>query len=169
MDGFGNKVTCYAVANPDERPASGDKLTTRAAGFGVLRLNKRTRQITMQCFPRGVDVMNPATQQYDGWPKTIDQQDNYGRTPKAYLPTLEITGQADPVVKIIDESDGAWVYALRIRGSRFQPKVFREGRYTVEVGEGEAKAVIKGVQSIGLDQQAELRVALRAEKVDGSP
>ena len=44
LDGFHNKITCYAVANPDERPANGDKLTTRAAGFGVLRLNKTNSQ-----------------------------------------------------------------------------------------------------------------------------
>ena len=93
LDGFHNKVTCYAVANPDERPANGDRLTTRAAGFGVLRFNKQTRKITIECFPRNVDVADPGTQQYPGWPRTIDQQDNYGRAAKSYLPTLVIQGQ----------------------------------------------------------------------------
>ena len=30
-------------------PAKGDKLTTRAAGFGVVRLDKETRKITIEC------------------------------------------------------------------------------------------------------------------------
>ena len=31
LDGFHNKVTCLAVANPSKEPNGGDKLTTRAA------------------------------------------------------------------------------------------------------------------------------------------
>ena len=36
-----------------------------------------------------------------------------------------IKGQVNPVVKIIDESNGEWIYALRINGTRFRPKVFQ--------------------------------------------
>ncbi|MFV1966138.1 MAG: hypothetical protein ACC628_11990 [Pirellulaceae bacterium] len=158
FDGFHNRLTCYAVANPDDRPANGDKLTTRAAGFGVMRLNKKTREITMECFPRNVDISDPETKQYPGWPMTIDQQDNYGRKAKACLPTLVIKGQTNPVVKVIDESDGEWIYALRINGTQFKPKVFQDGRYTIEVGEGNHKMVFKGVKSIGLDEEEELEV-----------
>ena len=160
LDGFHNKVTCYAAANPGVTPNGGSKLTTRSAGFGIMRLNKKTRKITMECFPRNVDVTNPATKQYPGWPKTIDQQDNYGRAAKSYLPTLVITGQDNPVVKVIDEADGSWVYALRINGNRFRPKVFKDGVYTVEVGEGNRKKVLKGVKSVGLDGKQTLDVAL---------
>jgi hypothetical protein len=161
LDGFHNKVTCYAAANPDEMPASGDKLTTRAAGFCVLRMNKATRKITIECFPRNVDVSEPATKQYLGWPKTIDQQDNYGRRPVAYLPTLVIKGQKNPVVKVIDESDGKWVYALRINGNEFRPKVFKNGSYTVEIGEGNKRQILKGVNSVGLNSHARLEVAFQ--------
>ncbi|HJN09126.1 MAG TPA: hypothetical protein QF564_10575 [Pirellulaceae bacterium] len=159
LDGFHNKVTCFAVANPDDAPASGDKLTTRAAGFGVMRLNKRTRKIVLECYPRNVDVGAPATKQYPGWPLTIDQLDNYGRKAKAYLPTLVVRGQQSPVVKVIDESDGSWVYALRIRGTEFRPKVFKDGNYTIEVGEGDRKQILRGVKSIGANQTAKLEVA----------
>ncbi len=160
LDGFANKVTCYAVANPSEKPTNGDKLTTRAAGFSVLRLNKKTRKITMECFPRNVDVNDPNVKQYPGWPMTIDQLDNYGRAAKAYLPTLVIKGQVNPVVEIIDESTGQWVYALRIKGNRFRPKVFKDGSYTIKVGEGDQQQILKGVKSIGLDGDKELEVAL---------
>ncbi len=147
LDGFHNKVTCYAAANPDETPSGGDRLTTRAAGFGVMRLSKKTRQITMECFPRTVDISDPKTKQYPGWPLTIDQTDNYGRQAKAWLPTIEVTGMNNPVVQVVDESNGEVVYTLRIQGTRFAPKVFAPGKYTLHVGElGTAKSqTLKGV------------------------
>jgi hypothetical protein len=76
-DGFGNRVTAYAVANPSDEPNNGEKLTTRAAGFGVIRFNKAERTITMECWPRNVDVASPSAMQYPGWPITIDQTENY--------------------------------------------------------------------------------------------
>ncbi len=160
LDGFNNKVTCYAVANPDERPASGDKLTTRAAGFGVVRFNKDTRKITIECWPRNVDITGPKARQHEGWPMTIDQQDNYGRKAVAYLPTLEVSGRRDPVVQVIDEAAGEWVYTLRIRGKRFQPKVFKKGAYTIKVGEGAHQKVFRGVRADRLNESATLKVNL---------
>ena len=35
------------------------------------------------------------------------------------------------------ELDAEVVYTLRIRGNRFRPKVFREGKYTIRVGRPE--------------------------------
>jgi hypothetical protein len=160
LDGFHNKVTCFAVANPGDAPAKGDKLTTRAAGFGVMRLNKSTRKITLECFPRNVDAGDPTTQQYPGWPMTIDQLDNYGRKAQGYLPTLIVRGQQNPVVKVVDEADGSWVYALRIRGTEFRPKIFKEGSYTIEVGEGDGKKILRGVRSIGANQVQRLEIDL---------
>ncbi|VGO12356.1 hypothetical protein PDESU_00908 [Pontiella desulfatans] len=133
LDTFGNHVTCHAVANPSKEPNGGDKLTTRAAGFGLVRFNKKTRKITMECWPRNTDISDPANKPYPGWPITIDQTDNYGRKAVAHLPTLKIKGAKNPVVKVIDEGTGEWVYALRINGDTFQPKVFKKGTYTVEV------------------------------------
>jgi hypothetical protein len=98
-----------------------------------VRFNKATRKITMECWPRNIDIAAPGAKPYPGWPITIDQTDNYGRKAVAHLPTLKITGATNPVVKVIDEANGEWVYALRINGDTFQPKVFKKGTYTVEV------------------------------------
>jgi len=57
------------------------------------------------------------------------------RKAKAWLPTLNVRGIAHPVVQIIGESGGEVVYTLRIRGTRFRPKVSREGKYTIRVGQ----------------------------------
>lgn len=146
LDGFGNKVTCWAAGNPDNEPAGGDVLTTRAAGFGVTRFNVKTRKITFECWPRNVDITKPEAKQYKGWPETIDQLDNYGRKAVAWLP--EIKSETDnPVVQIIDESNNEVVYTLRIKGRTFRPKVFKEGSYTVRIGEGQAMRVMKNVRS----------------------
>ena len=159
LDGFGNHVTCWAVANPNPG-GSGGRLTTRAAGFGVMRLKRSTRQITMECWPRNVDIGDPKAKQYPGWPRTIAQTDNYGRKAVAYLPTIEVSGQKDPVIKIVNEATGKWEYALRLRGTTFRPRVFAKGSYTIEVGEGAKKKVLKGVVAKNLDEKGTLRVGL---------
>ncbi len=137
LDGFANKVTLWAVANPSREPNSGDKLTTRAAGFGIIRFNKKTRAITFECWPRNIDITAPGAKQYPGWPITINQQDNYGRKAAAYLPALEVSGMTDPVVQVIDEANGETVYTLRIPGTTFRPKVFHEGLYTIRIGDAD--------------------------------
>ena len=158
LDGFGNKLTVWAVANPSPEP-NADRLTTRSAGFGVVRFNKADRKITLECWPRNVDVSDAGAKQYLGWPKTVDQMDNYGRKAVAYLPTLEVDGAADPVVQVVDQSDGQIVYTLRIKGRRFRPKVFAAGLYTVRVGQPPAAMKeFKDVEALPPSDSAELKV-----------
>jgi len=157
-DGLGNKITVWAVANPSPEE-NRDKLTTRAAGFGIVRFNKPQRTITLECWPRNVDVTDPSARQYPGWPKTIRQADNYGRPAAAYLPTLRIRGVEDPVVQVIDQSDGQIVYTLRIKGREFRPKVFHEGKYTIKVGgqDGRMKE-LKDIEALAPEAGKELPV-----------
>jgi len=150
LDGFGNKVTCLAVANPSPEANGGQKLTTRAAGFGVVKFNKKTREITIECWPRNVDITSPSARQYPGWPRTIKQEDNYGRKAAAYLPTIQVRGMRNPVVQVIDESNQKIVYTLRINGTSYKPKVFKKGKYTVKVGQlgtGKMKT-LEGIRSL---------------------
>ena len=65
---------------------------------------------------------------------TIQQQDNFGKKPTAYLPEIIVKGATDPVVQVVEEKSGEILYTLRIQGSRFQPWVFAPGQYTVFVG-----------------------------------
>ncbi|NUQ60924.1 MAG: metallophosphoesterase [Pirellulales bacterium] len=158
LDGFGNKVTLWAVANPDPEE-NHDKLTTRAAGFGIVRFHKPRRSITVECWPRNVDVTGPKEKQYPGWPLSIDQQDNYGRWAVAYLPTLKVRGMQDPVVQVIDERDGQTVYTLRIKGTQFRPKVFALGAYTLKIGDQQQRTrELNKVQALPPDQTGELTV-----------
>ncbi|HET6882210.1 MAG TPA: alkaline phosphatase D family protein [Pirellulales bacterium] len=139
-DGFHNKITVHAVANPVNIPRPGQfpdpiALHRKATGYAIVRFNKPERTATLEVWPRFVDPSDPASGgQYAGWPITVKQTDNDGRRPVAWLPTLEVKGMAQPVVKIDDES-GELVYALRIAGNEFRPGVFATGSYQVSVGE----------------------------------
>ena len=134
-DGFGNRLTVYAHTNPHKTGREPAALHDRMPGFGITRFNKKERTITMECWPRQIDVTDPKNKdkQYRGWPRTIRQLDNYGRPAKAWLPEIVVSGATDPVVEIVEESTKEVVYVVRIKGTRFRPKVFAEGSYTVRV------------------------------------
>ncbi|MBT7983083.1 MAG: hypothetical protein HN584_10990 [Akkermansiaceae bacterium] len=156
LDGFNNKVTAIAVANPSPEKG-GDRLTTRAAGFGVTRINKKTRDVTFTCWPRNVDVTAKDAKPYPGWPFTFNQLDNYGRKAIAYLPSLQIN-KSNQVVQIINEKSKEIVYTIRIKGTTFRPKVFTDGSYTINVGEGTSLKSFKGIKA--LNKQETLQVNL---------
>lgn len=157
-DGLGNKITMLAVANPALKE-NDDKLTTRAAGYGVVKFKKSTRDITMECWPRNVDITSPTSKQYEGWPITINQLDNYGRKAVAFLPTLKINKE-NQVVQVVDETNNEIIYSLRINGKEFNPKVFKVGNYTIYVGEGNDRKILKGIVSIKKEGSKSLNVEL---------
>ena len=152
LDGLGNRLTVHAIGNPaaNNRPGVLNRLHDKSSGYGIVRFNTRTRDITMECWRLQIDAANHKPgDQFPGWPKTINLRDNYGRKAHAHLPAIEVTGMNNPVVQVIDESDGSVVYTLRITGTSFRPKVFKDGTYTVKVGEpGENKVkTFKGIKS----------------------
>lgn len=158
LDGFGNRVTVYAVANPGKstghQPAA---LHDNMPGYGIVRMNKAKRTYTMECWPRWAD---PAKDKpYFGWPITISQLDNYGRKRAGYLPTLKVKGMSDPVVQVVNEKTGEIVYTLRIKGREFRPFVFEHGKYTVRVGELGTRRV-RVLKGIGISREKTLKVDL---------
>lgn len=161
LDGLGNKINMLAVANPSPE-RNHDPLTTRAAGFGIVKFNKKTREITIECWPRNVDIMSPNAEQYPGWPRTIKQEANYGREAVAYLPTIQVRGMRYPVVQVIDESNDEIIYTLRINGTSYRPEVFKKGKYTVKIGEPgtDKMKTLKGIRSLAPDKTKKIRVKL---------
>ena len=156
FDGFNNKVTAIAVANPSPEKG-GDRLTTRAAGFGVTRINKKTRDVTFICWPRNVDVTAKDAKPYPGWPFTFNQLDNYGRKAVAYLPSLQIN-KSNQVVQIINEKSKEIVYTIRIKGTTFRPKVFTDGSYTINVGEGNSLKSFKGIKALNKEKILQVKL-----------
>ncbi len=134
-DAFGNRMSIAAVADPLVTGRQPALLYDRATGYGIVRFDRRSREITLECWPRPSDPNSLDGKPYPGWPITISQFDNYGRAAEAYLPTLKFQGLADPVVQVVDEKSGEIVYTIRAKGDSFRPKVFSMGAYTVRCGE----------------------------------
>ncbi|SMO52924.1 alkaline phosphatase D family protein [Fodinibius sediminis] len=135
-DGFGNKMTVLAVANPVQTNREPEIIYDRSTGYGIVTFDKKERTIQIECWPRYVDPESNPGGQYDGWPLVVHQEDNYGRRAAAWLPEVRVEGMENPVVEVHNEESGELEYALRIAGSLFKPKVFSaDGRYSLRVGD----------------------------------
>jgi len=129
-DGLGNKISMMACANPqmitDEKQ--------RADGYGVVRFNKKSRTIRFECWPRFSDAKDGEKGQFPGWPITVSMENNDGRKVVGYLPELVFEVVADPVVQVVSDETGEILYTVRVQGSRFQPRVYSNGKHTVKCG-----------------------------------
>lgn len=152
LDGFDNKVTNFAAANPEKEPA-GNLLNTRSAGFGIVRFNTKTRDITMECWPRNADITDPATQQYPGWPRTISQFDNYN--PPSWGQLGEITFDVeDPVVQLVDAESNEILYTVRANGKAFTPGAPEGKTFIVKAGKDAPDNVVAEAAKVGSDPQS---------------
>jgi hypothetical protein len=132
-DGFGNKISVYAIANPQKSTKHPERHHELATGYSVITFFKGTREIEMANWPYWADPDVDAP--FPGWPIRINQQDNFGKKAEAWLPEIGVTGIVDPVIQIFLQQTDEMVYALRMDGQFFQPKVFRAGLYRIKVGE----------------------------------
>lgn len=147
LDGFANKVTNYAAANPEKEPA-GNLLNTRAAGWGIVRFNTKTREIKMECWPRHVDVTGPDTGQYPGWPRTISQFDNY--RPPSWGELGELTFDVeDPVVQLLDAGSGEVLYTVRAKGKTFVPGAPEGRAFLVKAGKDAPDRIVSEEAKVG--------------------
>ena len=144
LDGLGNKIAMLAYANPGD--VSNERM--RADGYGMVRFDKKSRNVTFECWPRFANAAEGDKAQFPGWPITLAMQDNDGRKPKAWLPLLKFEGQSSPVVQVTDEILDQVLYTIRVQGNSFQPPVFYEGgKYTIKVGRDKPNTeVLTGIQ-----------------------
>ena len=66
LDGFNNRITMTAYANPD---GSQD-----GSGFGLIRFSKPAGEVTFECWPRDVVVSEKGARQFTGWPVTVKME-----------------------------------------------------------------------------------------------
>ncbi|MFG0329565.1 MAG: alkaline phosphatase D family protein [Phycisphaerales bacterium] len=138
LDGFGNRMTVAAVANPFRAGIEPAALYDRAPGFGVVVFDREQRTITLECWPRWVHPDAGDTAQYKGWPIVIRPFDNDGREPIGILAPLEVTGLDDPVLLVFDEHSDELEYALRLEGGRIDPPAYGRGPYRIRIGDPDA-------------------------------
>jgi len=164
LDGLGNKVNVYAHTNPDQKfGIEPEQLHDRMPGYGIVRLSKSSRDITMECWPRYVDPTDTSTgKQYTGWPRTINMEDNYAKKAYKWLPTIH-SDYKKPVVQVIHEASNEIIYTLRINGIQYNPKVFKEGTYTVVVSDPDSNVekVLKGLTPTKTMGEESLNILLK--------
>jgi hypothetical protein len=69
-------------------------------------------------------------------------------------------GAKNPVVQVIDEANGEVVYTIRVLGESFRPKVFKQGTYTLKIGEEKLRQTIKGLKAEAADDPSVLEIKL---------
>ncbi len=157
FDGFGNRVTVYAVANPRETGLEPARLYDRAPGYGIIRLNRDDRSITMECWPRWAQPNDPNAEQFTGWPRTFTQGEMF-RPGDLTLPTIRTPGLTSTVFQVIDETTGEIISTLRIDGSAqnaagqsdapiYTAAVPGSGPYTVRAGDPDLN-IWKSIQGL---------------------
>ena len=144
LDGFGNKVTVWAVNNridtidPSFRLNSAsmvDRLNSTGSGYGIIEFDKDKLEIVVESWPVYEKwVAGKTTQQHEGWPKTLPLASQYARRATDYLPDAQIPNGKLGILKVYDTCSGELVYARAVKGSCFRPKIFNADRsYRVEI------------------------------------
>lgn len=166
-DIFGNKNYVYAMGNPENfknLPNRYERAQVKTSGFGVLVFDATSRDITMESWRFLANIENPSKDdQHPGWPFTVNQMDNYGRKAVAWLPTLEISGDADPVIEVINEKTKETEYVVRIKGNSFDPKVFSNDKYIVRISYPE-KSLVKdfsGIQPASAAKSSVMKIEMK--------
>jgi len=154
-DGFGNKISVKAISNPLFTGLKPARLYDRATGFGIVRFNRKSRDIVIECWPR------LSNQQYADWPLTINQVDNYNRVAAAFLPEILITGIQEPLIQIISDNSNEIVYTLRLNSNSIKPGVFAAGYYSILIGEPGTENMkrFNHIHTIGRNAQKKINVS----------
>ncbi|MDG1889868.1 MAG: alkaline phosphatase D family protein [Verrucomicrobiota bacterium] len=137
-DAFGNHVTVWAIGNPEQQYRSGrmHTLHDKASGYGIVRFNKSSQTIDMECYRLETQAdQTKEGDQFPGWPLRIHITDNDGRQPQGFLKECHVDGVQNAVVQVWSETDNILQYVMRIQGNRFRPWVFTEGIYRVRMGD----------------------------------
>ena len=148
-EAFGNRITVHAVSNPARFGVEPAALYERATGYGIVEVDRSTREITIANWPRFADPSAPGAKPYAGWPLRIHQFDN-GLTGAGWsLEKIQLPA-AGTVVQVIEESSGQIGYTVRAQGKEFLPKVFRPGSYTVKLlrPDGAVIRTIAGLKTV---------------------
>jgi phosphodiesterase/alkaline phosphatase D-like protein len=148
VEGFGNKITVHAVANPHQTKVTHSALFDRAVGYGIITLDRATRKIEIANWYRHVDATAPGAKPCAGWPVTIHQLDNGLNRTRFQLPPQDNI-RKDAVVQVVDDSNQEILYTVPAPADRFAPPVFKEGKYTVRLlAGGRTRDQRRGIQAI---------------------
>ena len=134
-DGFGNRVTVHAAANPRRTGLEPAIIRDRATGYGIVVFDQRAGRIRIECWPRHVRPSAGGAGQYEGWPLTITREDGDGRRPAGQV-VVRTTGLVDGVVEVFDTS-GMLQWVRRMVGAEARVPFFARVTHRLRVGDPE--------------------------------
>jgi hypothetical protein len=145
VDGLGNKITMLAYANPvqtDMDELKSEKTRhNRGDGYGLVRFNKPTGKITLECWPRFADLTQGDDGQFTGWPISFNIDDNDGRKPVGYLKEVTLPAE-NAVVELTNTQTGELIYCYRVKGKTFKAPVYDNAKHTLKAGSEKADQVL---------------------------
>lgn len=138
-DGFGNKITVEAIANPYDIERDPGKVFDKAPGFSIINFDIQDRQLTLAAWPRWA---TPEAGPYEGWPIEIKQTDNYGRSRAGVIKSIEVDGRQR--VALFSESDNALIYTLKPKAGPFEVFIFdQEESYRLEITDAQGNQEVE--------------------------
>lgn len=124
LDGFGNHMTVLAVANPVNSNRSPSALYDRTPGYGIIRMNRSTRDVVFEAWPRWVNPADQGAEPYTDWPISFNQYAGDGRKEVATLVSVQYPEGAAPALEVTDLTTGEHVYTIRPNGTSYNPPVY---------------------------------------------
>ncbi len=137
LDGFGNKVTVYAVSNPLYTGRQPAKLYDRATGYGIVRFRAADRKIIMENWPRDAHPLHDHP--YPGWPVVIDQLQNYQPKNGIFIPKISSPSLKGSLLQIYD-LQGNHVLTLRAGSDSLRLSVPKSGKYRLHISSGKMES-----------------------------
>lgn len=117
-------------------------------GYGILRLNRNTQRITIECWPWNQPPRQAGARQFSGWPVNVTVSECDGRKAMAWLPELVFERVRNPIVQVVHQDTGAVEYTMRIRATSFRGAVFQPGKYRIRIkGTGLGWRVIENLEA----------------------
>lgn len=139
-DAFGNKNYVYAIGNPGtntiDRTSRYTHAQIRSSGFGLITFDQVSRNIDIDAwrFIADVENPNPVKDQFPGWPKQINQYDNFGKGAENYLP-LVVVNKSNQVIEVRKTSTGDLIRIFRMKGNSMQVGLHHPGTFTIKIGD----------------------------------
>ena len=138
-DGFGNKISVKAIANPYDIDREPEMVFDKAPGYSIIVFDKETRNIEAAVWPRWASPKNASgdNKPYDGWPINILQENNYGKKIAGYLPEINI--EEGEFIQVFNEKNNELIYVIRPPVGKYKAKVFDKNKTykMLKIKEGE--------------------------------
>jgi hypothetical protein len=143
-DGFGNKMTVYAIGNPYKTGLEPARIYDRATGYGIITFDKENQKMKIECWPRYVDPILDPNGQYSDWPVEVAVEDNYGKKAMGHLAEIAVVPNAKfPLLSVINERTGELEYKRRIPARGYKPKVFTDDSFTIIIEDHDSGLLVE--------------------------